>query len=70
VRLATAHVKIVIDNRFIEQGMIGADRRAVAEWIKGEPSPWIVVMEATIFTGGILGFLRPHAVDLKETRQC
>lgn len=54
-----------LDGRLVEQGKISADRRAVIEWVKGLPGPWIGAMEATIFTGWIYDFLRPHAVDLK-----
>jgi transposase len=54
-----------LDGRLVEQGKIGADRRAVTEWVNELPGPWIGAMEATIFTGWIYDFLRPHAVDLK-----
>jgi len=54
-----------LDGRLVEQGKISADRRAVIEWVNGLPGPWIGAMEATIFTGWIYDFLRPHAVDLK-----
>jgi transposase len=54
-----------LDGRLIGQGKIDADRKALGEWVQGLPGPWIGAMEATIFTGWIYDFLKPHAVDLK-----
>ncbi len=54
-----------LDGRLIGQGKIDADRKSLGEWVEGLPGPWIGAMEATIFTGWIYDFLRPHAVDLK-----
>lgn len=54
-----------LDGRLIGQGKIDADRKSLGEWVEGLPGPWIGAMEATIFTGWIYDFLKPHAVDLK-----
>jgi transposase len=55
----------VIDGRLVAQGKIAADRKTLGEWVKGLPGPWIGAMEATIFTGWVYDFLKPHAVALK-----
>lgn len=54
-----------LGGRLVEQGVIAADRKAVGEWVKSLPGPWIGAMEATIFTGWIYDFLIPHAVAVK-----
>lgn len=54
-----------LDGRLIGQGKIEADRKSLGEWLDGLPGPWVGAMEATIFTGWIYDFLKPHAVDLK-----
>jgi len=54
-----------LDGRLVAQGEIAADRKAVGEWVKSLPGPWIGAMEATIFTGWIYDFLNPHAVAMK-----
>jgi len=54
-----------IDGSLIDQGKIEADRKSLDEWAKGLPGPWVGAMEATIFTGWVYDFLKPHAVALK-----
>jgi transposase len=54
-----------IDGSLIGQGKIEADRKSLGEWVQGLPGPWIGAMEATIFTGWVYDFLKPHAVALK-----
>ncbi|MBN2258290.1 MAG: IS110 family transposase, partial [Anaerolineaceae bacterium] len=54
-----------IDGRLIDQGKIGADRQSLEQWVKGLPGPWIGAMEATMFTGWVYDFLKPHAITLK-----
>lgn len=54
-----------IDGSLIGQGKIEADRKSLDEWAKGLPGSWVGAMEATIFTGWVYDFLKPHAVDLK-----
>ncbi|MCX5846801.1 MAG: IS110 family transposase, partial [Deltaproteobacteria bacterium] len=54
-----------IDGTMVQQGKIAAERKALHEWMAGLPGPWCGAMEATIFTGWVYDFLKPHAVDLK-----
>jgi len=54
-----------IDGRLIDQGKIVADKQSLAAWVKGLPGPWIGAMEATMFTGWVYDFLKPHAIALK-----
>lgn len=54
-----------IDGRLYTQGKIESSRPSLSEWVKGLPGPWIGAMEATIFTGWVYDFLKPHAVELK-----
>jgi transposase len=54
-----------IDGRLVEAGKIEASRKSLDEWLCRLPGPWIGAMEATIFTGWIYDYLKPHAVDLK-----
>ena len=54
-----------IDGALIGQGKIEADRKSLDEWAKGLPGPWVGAMEATIFTGWVYDFLKPHALALK-----
>ncbi len=54
-----------VDSRLIDEGKIAATRRALDEWLKSLPGPWVGAMEATIFTGWIYDYLAPYAVELK-----
>lgn len=54
-----------IDGRLVAQGKVEADRKALTLWMNGLPGPWVGAMEATIFTGWVYDFLKPHAVSLK-----
>jgi transposase len=54
-----------LDGSTIDQGTIVADRQSLGAWMKGLPGPWIGAMEATIFTGWVYDFLKPHAIALK-----
>src|ERR1700722_983464 len=47
------------------EGQIGATRRELDGWMKTLPPPWMVAMEATIFTGWIYDHLLPHAQRVK-----
>lgn len=49
----------------IRQDTIPATHPALTEWLQTLPQPWIVAMEATLFTGWIYDFLKPHAYDIK-----
>lgn len=54
-----------IDGSLIDQGKICADRQSLSVWLAGLPGPWVGAMEATIFTGWVYDFLKPHAASLK-----
>lgn len=49
----------------IGQGTIPATRKALSGWIEKLPRPWTAAMEATLFTGWIYDFLKPHAFKIK-----
>jgi transposase len=49
----------------VRQGVVGAERKALRQWLTELPGPWMGALEATIFTGWIYDFLKPHAVELK-----
>jgi transposase len=51
--------------RTLGEGTIGATRRELAAWAAAQTRPWIGAMEATLFTGWIYDFLKPHARDIK-----
>jgi len=53
------------DGVLIRQGTVFAERKALLEWISGLPGSWIGAMEATMFTGWVYDFLKPHALELK-----
>jgi transposase len=54
-----------VDGTIVQQGKITAERKALLKWMEGLPGPWLGAMEATIFTGWVYDFLKPHAVELK-----
>jgi transposase len=47
------------------EGAISATRLDLDHWMKTLPQPWTAAMEATVFTGWIYDYLRPHAAALK-----
>jgi len=51
------------DGRQIEAGMIAAARKALDEWVKRLPGPWIGAMEATLFIGWIHDYLAPMPLN-------
>jgi transposase len=53
------------DGALHSQGKIAANRRSLSEWAKSFGEPWIGAMEATLFTGWIYDYLKPHAAELK-----
>jgi transposase len=54
-----------VDGVLVQQGTVAAERKVLSKWLADLPGPWYGAMEATIFTGWVYDFLRPHAVDLK-----
>lgn len=53
------------DGELVQQGTVSAERKALQKWLAELPGPWYGAMEATIFTGWVYDFLKPHAVELK-----
>lgn len=49
----------------VRQGVVAAERKSLGQWLIELPGPWLGALEATIFTGWIYDFLKPHAVELK-----
>ncbi len=47
------------------EGTIPATRFDLDGWIKTLPQPWTAAMEATMFTGWIYDYLKPHAAAVK-----
>jgi len=54
-----------ISGDIVRNGTVAAERKALRQWLTELPAPWAGAMEATIFTGWIYDFLKPHAVELK-----
>lgn len=54
-----------IDGLLVRQGTVAAERKALNHWLSELPGPWHGAMEATMFTGWIYDFLKPHAIELK-----
>jgi transposase len=54
-----------ISGKKVRQGVVNAERKALRRWLTELPGPWMGALEATIFTGWIYDFLKPHAVELK-----
>lgn len=65
------HKKIIafcikrVDGVLVNEGKVEATREALKEWVKKIRNPWIGAMEATLFTGWIYDYLKPHAQELK-----
>jgi len=51
--------------RLMGRGTVEATRQGLRQWLKGLPGPWVGALEATLFTGWIYDFLKPHAVAVK-----
>ena len=54
-----------VDGKVHGEGRIDATRLALDTWLPGLPQPWTGALEATIFTGWIYDYLKPHAHVLK-----
>src|SRR3984957_6489396 len=50
-----------VTGEILAEGTIGANRRALDEWVKTLPQPWYGGMEATMFSHWIYQHLKPHA---------
>jgi len=53
------------DGELVDEGTIKATKEALKEWVHSIKGRWIGAMEATLFTGWIYDFLKPHAFSLK-----
>lgn len=54
-----------VDGTIVSQGTVAAERKALCKWLSELPGSWYGAMEATIFTGWVYDFLKPHAIELK-----
>jgi len=54
-----------VTGKIVREGTIKANRQSLTQWISTLPGCWMGALEATIFTGWIYDFLKPHAVELK-----
>ena len=54
-----------VSGKTVRQGVVDAERKALRQWVTELPGPWMGALEATLFTGWIYDFLKPHAVVLK-----
>ncbi len=45
----------------VAKGTVAATRSSLLQWIESLPKPWVAAMEATLFTGWVYDFLKPHA---------
>lgn len=53
------------DGNIVRQGEVAAERKALHQWLSELPGAWNGAMEATMFSGWIYDFLKPHALELK-----
>lgn len=54
-----------VDGTITAQGTVAAQRTALTKWLLDLPGTWYGAMEATMFTGWVYDFLKPHALELK-----
>jgi len=65
------HKKIIVycikevNGTLVKKGTLSATRKALTKWMDTLLQPWMVAMEATLFTGWIYDFLKPHAFKIK-----
>jgi transposase len=53
------------DGQVVREGSVPATRKDFTRWVGEMKTPWTAAMEATLFTGWIYDFLKPHAHELK-----
>lgn len=53
------------DGTIVSEGEVVANRASLDGWMVRLPKPWMVAMEATLFTSWIYDHLKPHAVEVK-----
>jgi transposase len=54
-----------VDGTVVDQGTVAAERKALSRWLSELPGAWYGAMEATMFTGWVHDFLKPHSLELK-----
>jgi transposase len=54
-----------LDGTVVREGIIASERKSLNKWLSELPGPWYGAMEATMFSGWVYDFLKPHAVELK-----
>ena len=54
-----------LSGKVLSEGTIPATRQGLREWVGTLAKPWTVAMEATMFTGWIYDYLRPHGAAVK-----
>src|SRR6185369_3582759 len=54
-----------VDGTVADHGTVAAERKALSRWLSELPGVWYGAMEATMFTGWVYDFLKPHAQELK-----
>ena len=54
-----------VTGKVLSDGKIPATRPGLGDWVGTLTKPWTVAMEATMFTGWIYDYLRPHAAAVK-----
>ncbi len=54
-----------VSGETVRQGTVRTEREVLRQWLSELSGPWMGALEATIFTGWIYDFLKPHAVALK-----
>ena len=64
------HKKIIayciktVSGVIVSRGTVAATRSALLGWVESLPQTWVAAMEATMFTGWVYDFLKPHAKQL------
>jgi transposase len=53
------------DGTVVKEGTISSHKEAILKWAISMPHPWIVAMEATMFTGYVYDLLTPLATAVK-----
>ncbi len=63
-KITIAYCVKIQDGTIIDQGTIQATRQSLSQWLKALPQPRTFAMEATLFTGWIYDYLKPHALEV------
>ncbi len=53
------------EGAIVDHGIVAANRQDLLEWTQTLPWPWMVAMEATLFTGWVYDLLKPYAAATK-----